>query len=105
MDSSNASAADRRSAHRRVGATATAAFLALLLLAVMRGPAAANPTVPAPAPTGQSSEPAPAQPRETAPFDRGRDGDHDGFRGRGGPDFGGGGGDAPAAPGTGGNTT
>src|SRR3954470_23221924 len=109
MDSSTASAADRRSAHRRVGVAATAAFLALLLLAVMHGPAAADPAVPAAAPTVQSTEPAPAQPRQTAPFDRGRERDRDGFGGRrgGGPDFGGGGGGgaAPVAPSTGQNTT
>jgi len=115
MDSSTqaaASAADRRIARRRVGAVAIAAFVALLLLGATRGPAEADPAVPATAPaTTQPAQPqqsTPAQPQQTAPLDP--DPDHDGFgprddrggdRGGGSP---GGGGTAPA-PSTGGGVT
>lgn len=82
MDSTPSAPAERRSAHRRVGAAAIAAFLALLLLAAVRGPAEAAPTS-TPATT-------PNLPGGAAPQD------DDGFRGRrdgfGGPRGGGGGG-------------
>lgn len=83
MDSTLPAPAERRSAHRRVGAAAIAAFLALLLFAAVRGPAEAAP----------SSTPAttPSLPGGAAPQD------DDGFRGRrdgfGGPRGGGGRGD------------
>ena len=114
MDSSTqaaASAADRRIARRRVGAVAIAAFVALLLLGATRGPAEANPAVPAAPATTQPAQPqqsTPAQPQPTAPLDP--DPDPDGFgprddrggdRGGGSP---GGGGTAPA-PSTGGGVT
>jgi hypothetical protein len=57
--------ADRRSAHRRVGAAAIAAFLVLLLLALIHRPAQAEPTVPAATPAAtpsiQPTQPAPSQ--------------------------------------------
>jgi hypothetical protein len=104
------SAADRRSAHRRVGAATVVAFLALLLLGATRGPAQAESTVPAPAATStaepaQPAQPAPAEPQPAMPGDPGPGFDHDGDGPRG---FGGGppgGGDADpggdAAPGGG----
>jgi hypothetical protein len=79
---------DTRSAHRRVGAVAIAAFLALLLLGLSRGPASANQETPAASPTAAPSQQIPD-------FDRDRDGDgggpRRGFRGGGGSGFGGGG--------------
>jgi hypothetical protein len=57
--------ADRRSAHRRVGAAAIAAFLVLLLLALIHRPAQAEPTVPvatpAATPSIQPTQPGPSQ--------------------------------------------
>jgi len=104
MDGTNRSAtvdvADRRRAHVRVGAVATAAFLALLLLGATHGPAPADPlTEPAATPTVQ-----PTQPGQSAPADPDPDfgHDHDGFGPRGdGPGFGGGDGDG-GTPGGGG---
>jgi hypothetical protein len=58
---STTSAADRRKAHLRVGATAAAAFVALLLLGAINGSANASPAVPAATPSGQSTQPAPSQ--------------------------------------------
>ena len=84
------------SRHRRVGAAAIAAFLALLLIGATHKPAQADPATPA---TTQPAAPnvEPFQPQHG--FDHERDHAHDGF----GP---GGGGTAPApAPGTGGSTT
>jgi uncharacterized membrane protein YgcG len=106
MDSTTS--ADRRTAHRRVGAATIATFLVLLLLGATRGPAQAESTAPAPAPS-QTVEP--TRPQQVVPQDRGlpRDhGDNDddgggGFHGGGGGD-GGGGGSAPA-PSTGGSQT
>ena len=43
MNSTFPTPAERRSAHRRVGAAALAAFIALLVLAAARGPAEAVP--------------------------------------------------------------
>ena len=105
-------------AHRRVGAAAAVAFLALLLLGAVHGrAAAADPGIPAanPAIPSQGIEPPPGRPMRPAPGEP-----HRGFepgagpRGGGGePGFGGrgdglpGGGDegvAPA-PSTGGSTT
>jgi hypothetical protein len=84
-------------AHRRVGAAAVLAFLALLLLGLTRNdPAAANPVVPA-------ATPAATQPQEAPPFARPRD--RDGFGHRGGDDGGFGGGQTAPAPSTGGTTT
>jgi hypothetical protein len=109
-DSTTTSAADRRSAHRRVGAATILAFLALLLLGATRGPAQAETTTPAPVPATttvpEQTQPAPADPQPTLPgdrdpgFDRGGDGGGPGFGGgRGGDgDGGGGGGVAPSAP-------
>lgn len=127
--------ADRRRAHRRVGAVAGAAFLALLLLGATHGPASADPTVPAIAPVASPQQEVPQQ---TAPVDPGtaldpdpdgdggarshdgygdgdRDGDGDGGFGgghRGGGDGGGfpgggapGAGAAPAPSTSGGNAT
>ena len=85
---------DRHGAHVRVGAIATAAFLILLLIHAARGPAAADPVVPAIAP---ATTPTPA-PRQAAPADPLPD-DRGGFHhrgGDGGPGFGGGGGAIPA---------
>ncbi|RKQ86087.1 hypothetical protein C8N24_4096 [Solirubrobacter pauli] len=85
MDSTPPAPAERRGAHRRVGAAATAAFLALLLLAAVRGPAEAAPTsVPATTP----SLPGGATPQD----DDGFRGHRDGFGGPrgGGRDDGGG---------------
>jgi len=116
------STADRRSAHRRVGAAAIAAFLVLLLLALIHRPAQAEPTVPvatpAATPSIQPTQPGPSQSLPADPdrgggFDpdrvpRGGGGGGFGRGGSGGPDsgggFGGGGGAAPA-PSTGGNQT
>ena len=122
MDSTPSPAADRRSAHRRVGAAATLVFVALLLLAGTRGPAQADTTVPAATPTVEPSQPAlPADPdpgfhrdHDGGGFDGGGDGDHDGggFGGGGGFDGGGGGAapapsapTAPTTPSTGGTQT
>jgi len=90
------STADRRRAHLRVGAAATASFVVLLLLLAVHGSAAHDRIAPAGAPA--------IQPQQAAPSDRGpgfRHG-HDGFgrRGPGAPD----GGVAPA-PDSDGNTT
>jgi hypothetical protein len=107
MDST--STPDRRSAHRRVGAATVLAFLALLLLGAVRGPAEADSSVPvavpAATPTVEPRQPLPAQPTDPDPgpgFGR----EHDGPGPRGGDDggFGGGGGAAPA-PSTGGSQT
>ena len=113
-----ADAAERRSAHVRVGTAATAAFAALLLfLLVTHGSAEADRAVPSAAP--MTTE----QPQQAAPTDPGpgfrRGGRGGGGRRGGGPGFGGGGipdggvpddgGAAPnpvtPAPDTGGNTT
>ena len=90
--------ADRRAAHLRVGAAATAAFLALLLW----GLAARSPAAPArsPAPAVESTrpdatQPAPVEPQQGTPdrpgpdFDHDRDGNGPPGDGRG-PGFGGG---------------
>jgi hypothetical protein len=90
-------------AHRRVGAAAVLAFLALLLLGVTRTSASADPVVPAATPTVQPEQPLP---REPAPGFRHRD--HDGFgggRGFGGGGAPGGGGQTAPAPSTGGTKT
>ena len=72
---------ETRSAHRRVGAVAIAAFLALLLLGVNRGPASASQAAPA-----ATSTPSQAAPDfDHGPRDRFRGGDRGGE-----PDFGGG---------------
>jgi hypothetical protein len=90
MDSS---VADRRSAHLRVGAAATASFLILLLLLAAHGSSAADRASPAAAPALEST-----QPPQGVPADPGRGFRHrrDGFGPRGGsggePGFGGGGG-------------
>ena len=105
---------DTRSAHRRVGAVAIAAFLALLLLGLGRGPASANQAAPAASPTAE-----PSQQQQAPDFGGGherrgprfRDGGGDpDFGGGGGPDFDGGGAPAPApstpsTPDTGTSTT
>jgi hypothetical protein len=103
--------ADRRSAHRRVGAAAIAAFLALLLLALIHRPAQAEPTVPvatpAATPSIQPTQPGPSQslPADPDP-DRGGGFDPDRIpRDGGGGGFVGGGGGAAPAPSTGGNQT
>jgi hypothetical protein len=103
--------ANRRGAHRRVGAAATASFVALLLLFAVHGSAAGG-TVPAPAPAAAPT----IQPQQAAPSDpdpgfrHGRGGF--GRRGPGGePGFrGGGGGESPGGgaapiPDSGGTTT
>jgi hypothetical protein len=95
-------AADRQHAHARVGVGAAVAFVALLLvLFATRGPAEADPGLPAtaPAPT--------VQPQQSLPDDPGfRPRREGGFGRRGGPGFRGGGGVAPApAPETGGGST
>src|SRR3954451_18137331 len=109
MDSSHALAEDRRRAHVRVGAAATAAFLALLLLGLTHHAAAADPTFNAPAapPTVHPADPQPIDPdprpglgRDGRGFHRGGGG---GFRGGGG--FDGGGGGAPTTPAPAPNTT
>jgi len=85
-------------AHRRVGAAAIAAFLALLLIGAAHGPAQADSATPATtqpaAPTVEPSQPEPFDPDRG--FHHDGDRDHDGF----GP-----GPAQPSAPGTGGNTT
>jgi hypothetical protein len=98
--------ADRRSAHRRVGAAAIAAFLVLLLLALIHQPAEAEPTVPVATPAATPSiQPNQSAPSQTLPADPDRGRGFDPDRGpRGGGGFGGGGGAAPA-PSTGGNQT
>ncbi len=106
MDSTNTS-----TPHFRVGAAATAAFLALLLLLLMtHGSAEAERTLPVISPAAPTT----VQPQQSAPddpipdFRRGRGrGDGDGPRGNG-PGFGGGGQDgggggtapAPSIPST-----
>jgi len=100
---------DTRSAHRRIGAVAIAAFLALLLLGLNRGPASASQAAPAASPTAEPSQQVPD-------FDRDHDGrgPRGGFRGDddgGGPGFGGGGAapapapSTPSRPSTGGTST
>jgi len=92
MDSTLPTPAEHRTANRRVGAAALAAFVALLVLAVARGPAQASPVstpqgLPGSAPQQQQGD------------------DDDGFRGRrgGGGGFGGPGGGPPGVdPGAGG---
>jgi hypothetical protein len=105
MDST---AVDRRSAHRRVGAATILAFLALLLIVALRGPAEASSTVPAVVPAAPPSA-QPVQPRAPMPGEPDRDfrRDHDrrGPRGGGGFDGGGGGGGTAPAPSTGGDQT
>jgi hypothetical protein len=94
---------ERNRAHARVGVGAGAAFLALLLvLLATRGPAAADPGLPAttPAPTvqPQQTQPDPGfRPRREGGFGR-RDGG-------GGPGFGPGGGQSIPAPDDGGQPT
>jgi hypothetical protein len=83
---------ERRRAHVRVGAAATASFVALLLLLAIRGSAASDRIEPAGAPTNQPQQAAPSEPGPG--FRHG----HDGF-GRRGP-----GGVAPV-PNSDGNTT
>jgi hypothetical protein len=96
------STADRRSAHRRVGAAAITAFLVLLILALLHQPADAEPTVPAATPAATpSQQQQPSQPQQTEPGpsgsvpgfgrDRGFDPRGDDEGGSGGPGFGGGG--------------
>jgi hypothetical protein len=94
MDSTTT--ADRRSAHRRVGAAAILAFLALLLLGATDGPAQADPaSAPAAAPSVEPYERVPIEPRERP--DGGRVGP---------PGFDGGpGGGVTPAPSTNGNQT
>jgi uncharacterized membrane protein YgcG len=103
-------------AHRRVGAAAVLAFLALLLLGVARNSAQADPVLPAATPAAAPT----VQPQQQVPpFARPRDHDGDGFGHRGDGDGGGGfggggmpggggssggGGTAPA-PSTGGSKT
>jgi hypothetical protein len=107
-------AADRRVAHRRVGAAAILAFLALLLAGAVRDAAGADPAIPASAPATtpatqpaqpqlQQQTPAPAQ--QTNPsFPREHNGGGRGFGGGGGSsapdDNGGGSTPTPAAPST-----
>jgi hypothetical protein len=109
-------------AHRRVGAAAVLAFLALLGLGLTRShSAAADPVVPVATPTVQPEQPLPQQSQpQTPPFNRGGGGGDDGggrgFRGGdggrgfggggndGGGGFGGGGGGTAPAPSTGGST-
>ena len=109
MDSSTSPAVDRRSAHRRVGAAAILAFLALLLFGATRGPAQADPAVPVATPAATDpAQPLPDDPGPGFRDDHGGpgprgDGDRDGG-GFGGGDPGGGAAPAPA-PSTGGNQT
>ena len=77
--------ADRRRAHARVGAAATAAFLALLLLGALKANADPPQRTPAATPTVEPAQPPPSEP------DRGF-----GRRRGGGPPGGGGGGFVPA---------
>jgi hypothetical protein len=67
-------------AHRRVGAAAVLAFLALLLLGVTRTSASADPVTPAAAPAVQPEQQVPQQ--QVPPFARPRDRDRE--RGFGG---------------------
>jgi hypothetical protein len=100
-----------RTAHRRVGAAAIAAFVLLLLIGASRGPAQASPATPAATPDpGSQVAPLQSDPYGEPGFGHDRDGDGGGFDGdRGG--FGGDeGGEAPPlmpAPnsGSGTNTT
>jgi hypothetical protein len=88
-------------AHRRVGAAAVLAFLALLLLGLTRNSEAATAPVPAATPTVQPRQ------QQLPPFARPHDRGGDGFGRRGedgGGGFGGGGQTAPA-PSSGGTTT
>ena len=129
MDSTITSApaddADRAGAHFRVGAAATAAFLALLLLLlVTHSSAEAERTLPVTSPAAPTTiQPEQSAPSDTIPdFRRGRgarggrgNGPGPGFGGGGGgggqggggiPDAGGGGtAPAPSTPSTGGTTT
>jgi hypothetical protein len=103
-----------RTAHRRVGAAAIVAFVALLLIGASHGPAQASPATSAATPDS-GSQSAPSEPyRQTDPSDPvpgfGHDRDGDGFDHHG-PD-GDGGGEAPPssppvtpAPNSGTNTT
>jgi hypothetical protein len=110
MDGTTTSAADRRSAHRRVGAATVAGFLVLLLLGAGRGPAQAQPTRPLPAATAPPTV-QPMEPRQTLPSEPRVPHDHDepGPRGDEGGGFGGRGGGgsdgAAPAPSTGGSQT
>src|SRR4029450_7038423 len=107
--------AERGRAHCRVGAGASAAFLVLLLLGAVHGPAEADPAAPTtvrPRPaTAEPAQPAPAEPAPAQPAparppqvgpgdpDRGCDGDRDGRRDGDGPRFGWGGpGDGGSVP-------
>ena len=104
-----------RAAHRRVGAVAIAAFLALLLLGLNRGPASANQAVPAASPTAEPSQQQQQAPDFGGGHERRGPRLHDGggdpdFDGGGGPGFDGGGAPAPApstpsTPDTGTSTT
>jgi hypothetical protein len=99
--------AERRGAHRRVGAGAGAMFLVLFVLIAAHGRADAQPSVPgalpAATPTVQPQEGAPADPSQDPGFGRrrgrfgprGNDG-RQGFGGGGVPDGSGGGGTVPA---------
>ena len=98
--------ADRRSAHRRVGAAAITAFLVLLLLALIHRPAQAEPTVPvatpAATPSIQPTQPGPL-PADPDPYANPGFGRDRGFGPRGGDEGGGGfggGGSAPSTPST-----
>jgi hypothetical protein len=95
MDSTTTSAAESRRAHRRVGAAAVLAFVALLALGLARNAAQADPATPAIAPA-ETAAPAPEQavPGGSAPFIPHR------YRYGGGPRDGGG-----EGPGFGGGTT
>ena len=91
-----------RTAHRRVGAAAIAAFVLLLLIGASRGPAQARPATPAATPDS-GSQVAPAEPSQPDPYGEPgfrHDHDGDGFRGDGDGDRGGfdGGGAPPTAP-------
>jgi hypothetical protein len=85
MDSTTTS----KTAHRRVGVVAVASFLALLLLGALRGPAQADPGVPAVAPTPAPTTHTPGIPDPS--FERPRRGGGPGFEPGGGavPDDGG----------------
>jgi hypothetical protein len=102
---------DRRSAHRRVGAAAIAAFLVLLRLALIHRPAEAESTVPvatpAATPSIQPTQPAPSQslPADPDPDRGGGFGPDRVPRDGGGGGFGRGGGGAAPAPSTGGSQT
>ena len=73
---------DRRRAHIRVGAAATATFLLFLVLGALHGPASADPSTPSAAPAVTSTPTPESTPDQQPPFRGRRWGGHRGYGGR-----------------------